>query len=124
MASPLHHVCVQVNSEALRKACPIPFHEGRLWKSADAADLKRQLQTHFRNITSIMDCVGCEKCKLWGKLQLLGMGTLNWSAWPMAQWHQCTAPGYGGQLSSAVSPGRLSTLMTAVDTWPHCGPHD
>ena len=64
--------CTQVNSEALRKACPIPFHEGRLWKSADAADLKRQLQAHFRNITSIMDCVGCEKCKLWGKLQLLG----------------------------------------------------
>ena len=62
----------QVNSEALRKACPIPFHEGRLWKSADAADLRRQLQTHFRNITSIMDCVGCEKCKMWGKLQLLG----------------------------------------------------
>ena len=69
--------CAQVNSEALRKACPIPFHEGRLWKSADAADLKRQLQTHFRNITTIMDCVGCEKCKLWGKLQLLGAGTLN-----------------------------------------------
>ena len=62
----------QVNSEALRKACPIPFHEGKLWKSADAADLRRQLQTHFRNITSIMDCVGCEKCKMWGKLQLLG----------------------------------------------------
>lgn len=22
-----------------------------------------------------MDCVGCEKCRLWGKLQVLGMGT-------------------------------------------------
>ncbi|CAN0050156.1 unnamed protein product [Heterosigma akashiwo] len=22
-----------------------------------------------------MDCVGCEKCKLWGKLQTLGLGT-------------------------------------------------
>ena len=63
---------LQVNSEALRKACPIPFHEGRLWKSADGADLRRQLQVHFRNMTSIMDCVGCEKCKMWGKLQLLG----------------------------------------------------
>lgn len=62
----------QVNSEALKKACPIPFHEGRLWKSADAADLKRQLQGHFRNMTSVMDCVGCEKCKMWGKLQLMG----------------------------------------------------
>lgn len=22
-----------------------------------------------------MDCVGCEKCRLWGKLQVLGLGT-------------------------------------------------
>jgi hypothetical protein len=22
-----------------------------------------------------MDCVGCEKCKLWGKLQTTGLGT-------------------------------------------------
>ena len=22
-----------------------------------------------------MDCVSCEKCKLWGKLQMLGLGT-------------------------------------------------
>ena len=29
----------------------------------------------FRNISSIMDCVGCEKCRLWGKLQILGIGT-------------------------------------------------
>lgn len=29
----------------------------------------------FRNISMIMDCVGCEKCRLWGKLQFLGLGT-------------------------------------------------
>lgn len=64
-----------VNSEALKKACPIPFHEGSLWKGEGAADLKLQLQSHFRNITSVMDCVGCEKCKMWGKLQLMGIAT-------------------------------------------------
>lgn len=64
-----------VSSEALQKVCPIPFHEGRLWKSKDANDLRQQLQVHFQNITSIMDCVGCEKCKLWGKLQLMGIAT-------------------------------------------------
>ena len=63
---------VQVNSEAVGKACPVPFDEGRLWKGSDGPELKRQLQTHFHNITRAMDCVGCEKCKLWGKLQLLG----------------------------------------------------
>lgn len=28
----------------------------------------------FQNITSILDCVGCDKCKLWGKLQFQGIG--------------------------------------------------
>ena len=26
-------------------------------------------------VASIIDCVGCEKCKLWGKLQILGIAT-------------------------------------------------
>ena len=33
------------------------------------------MQSAFHNITRIMDCVGCEKCKMWGKLQLLGIAT-------------------------------------------------
>jgi ERO1-like protein alpha len=33
-----------VHSEALQRACPIPFDEGRLWKAEDSADLKAQLQ--------------------------------------------------------------------------------
>lgn len=40
-----------------------------------ALDLKREFQGRFRNISRIMDCVGCEKCRLWGKLQILGIGT-------------------------------------------------
>lgn len=32
-----------------------------------------QMRDHFRNISSIMDCVACEKCKMWGKLQTLGL---------------------------------------------------
>lgn len=29
----------------------------------------------FRNVTKIMNCVSCEKCKVWGKLQILGIAT-------------------------------------------------
>lgn len=29
----------------------------------------------FHNISKIMNCLGCEKCRLWGKLQFLGLGT-------------------------------------------------
>lgn len=42
---------------------------------AEAKVLKEQFRQHFRNISRIMDCVGCDKCKLWGKLQIQGLGT-------------------------------------------------
>ena len=29
----------------------------------------------FRNISEILDCVGCDKCKLHAKLEFLGLGT-------------------------------------------------
>jgi ERO1-like protein alpha len=54
------------------QSCPLPFDEARLWKGQHGQALKAQLQVAFQNITRIMDCVGCEKCKLWGKLQTLG----------------------------------------------------
>ena len=33
------------------------------------------LLSRFRNISRILDCVTCEKCRLWSKLQVLGLGT-------------------------------------------------
>lgn len=38
-------------------------------------ELLEDFRKKFRNITRIMDCVSCEKCRLWGKLQILGIGT-------------------------------------------------
>eukprot|EP00892_Ulva_mutabilis_P007243 jgi/Ulvmu1/4891/UM020_0177.1 len=64
-----------LSSPALESACDLPFDIGRMWKGEFGAQLKEQLQVHFQNITTIMDCVGCEKCKLWGKLQFLGVAT-------------------------------------------------
>ena len=37
--------------------------------------LKEDFRLHFRNISRIMDCVGCDKCRLWGKVQVTGLGT-------------------------------------------------
>lgn len=36
---------------------------------------KPQSQSQGFSINALMDCVGCEKCLLWGKLQVLGLGT-------------------------------------------------
>ncbi|PRQ30671.1 putative thiol oxidase [Rosa chinensis] len=59
----------------LQAACPLPFDEAKLWKGQSGPQLKQQIQKQFRNIRALMDCVGCEKCWLWGKLQVLGLGT-------------------------------------------------
>lgn len=64
-----------VGSAELHSSCPMPFDEGRLWKGSDGMALREELREAFVNITRIMDCVGCEKCKLWGKLQTLGVAT-------------------------------------------------
>ncbi|XP_023330464.1 ero1-like protein isoform X2 [Eurytemora carolleeae] len=40
-----------------------------------AKEMKLEFQGHFKNITRVMDCVSCDKCKLWGKLQITGLGT-------------------------------------------------
>jgi hypothetical protein len=38
-------------------------------------ELKEDFRNRFRNVSRIMDCVGCDKCRLWGKLQTNGFGT-------------------------------------------------
>ncbi|CAN0020420.1 unnamed protein product [Ascophyllum nodosum] len=42
---------------------------------AEDSLLKQEFMHKFHNISRIMDCVGCESCKLWGKLETLGLGT-------------------------------------------------
>ena len=37
--------------------------------------MQEEFKSHFKNVSRIMDCVGCDKCKLWGKLQVQGVGT-------------------------------------------------
>lgn len=34
-----------------------------------------QLKATFRNMAKLMDCVSCERCRLWGKVQIYGVGT-------------------------------------------------
>lgn len=55
---------------------PDHFNESSMFNGGTPGTiLKREFRDHFRNISRIMDCVGCDKCKLWGKLQIQGLGT-------------------------------------------------
>ncbi|KAI0266792.1 endoplasmic oxidoreductin [Gloeopeniophorella convolvens] len=51
------------------------FDETSLFKGENANTLKEEFKQHFRNVTRIMDCVGCDKCRLWGKIQTTGLAT-------------------------------------------------
>ena len=42
--------------------------------SGSGSSLRDEFRSHFRNITRIMDCVGCNTCRLWGKLKVHGLG--------------------------------------------------
>ena len=57
--------------KALPKA-PKHFDSKIFSISPDQAD---HLKATFRNMAKLMDCVSCERCRLWGKVQIYGVGT-------------------------------------------------
>eukprot|EP00579_Thalassiosira_antarctica_P020128 CAMPEP_0201977874 /NCGR_PEP_ID=MMETSP0904-20121228/62063_1 /ASSEMBLY_ACC=CAM_ASM_000553 /TAXON_ID=420261 /ORGANISM="Thalassiosira antarctica, Strain CCMP982" /LENGTH=88 /DNA_ID=CAMNT_0048529383 /DNA_START=60 /DNA_END=323 /DNA_ORIENTATION=+ len=61
------------------ESCPPTFDEASLFSDSamgDTAESKRlELKRRFRQLLQIMQCVGCDRCKLWGTLQTLGVGT-------------------------------------------------
>uniref|UniRef100_A0A3B4AE94 Uncharacterized protein n=1 Tax=Periophthalmus magnuspinnatus TaxID=409849 RepID=A0A3B4AE94_9GOBI len=67
----------QRTKDLLLKAFPMHFDERSMFagNTLEAKTLKEEFRLHFKNISKIMDCVGCSKCRLWGKLQTQGLGT-------------------------------------------------
>lgn len=54
---------------------PQIFDESLMFKNGEGPSLKEDFKNRFRNVSRLMDCVGCDKCRLWGKLQTAGYGT-------------------------------------------------
>ncbi|CBX95343.1 similar to endoplasmic oxidoreductin-1 [Plenodomus lingam JN3] len=70
----------RTKKSVLRLASALPsgpeiFDETVMFQDPDAISLKEDFRNRFRNVSRIMDCVGCDKCRLWGKLQTNGYGT-------------------------------------------------
>ncbi|KAL7550113.1 hypothetical protein ACHAWF_013350 [Thalassiosira exigua] len=52
------------------------FDESLMFKEAEtAASLRENFKGVFHNVSSILDCVQCQQCKLHGKMAMLGYGT-------------------------------------------------
>lgn len=54
---------------------PQIFDEAVMFQDPSTIGLKEDFRNRFRNVSRLMDCVGCDKCRLWGKLQVNGYGT-------------------------------------------------
>jgi len=62
----------------MMESCPLTFDETSLFAGVDvtSAESNRvELKRRFHHLLEIMQCVGCDRCKLWGTLQTLGVGT-------------------------------------------------
>jgi len=72
---------MRTKNMVLRLASAIPsgpeiFDESVMFREpGNGLNLKEDFRNRFRNVSRIMDCVGCDKCRLWGKLQTAGYGT-------------------------------------------------
>jgi ERO1-like protein alpha len=68
-------IALLLNSEMVQGcSAERTFDEATLFNSPDSAQLRRELHESFRKISMIMDCVGCEQCKLHAKLKVSGLG--------------------------------------------------
>jgi ERO1-like protein beta len=55
-------------------SAPHTFKETVMFQDPDMLELKDDFKHRFRNVSRLMDCVGCDKCRLWGKVQIAGYG--------------------------------------------------
>lgn len=51
------------------------INEQALFASPEGQALKAEFRKRVRNVNALMSCVGCERCRLWGKIQTAGYGT-------------------------------------------------
>jgi hypothetical protein len=56
------------------RARPKIFDESIMFQDPSVVELKEDFRNRFRNVSRLMDCVGCDKCRLWGKVQTAGYG--------------------------------------------------
>lgn len=64
-------------SAVTKQAASVPqiFDESLMFVNGEGPSLKEDFRNRFRNVSRLMDCVGCDKCRLWGKVQTNGYGT-------------------------------------------------
>lgn len=67
----------QLMNGPMMQNCPAhaSFDESAMFDGNPLHPRLNQFKDNFRNVSLILDCIECEKCKLYSKLQVLGVGT-------------------------------------------------
>ena len=92
----------------MAQLCRQPFDEGLLWTASDSEEIKVELQGHFQNITTIMNCVGCEKCKVSGVCVWEGGRASETSVRPRVRAHAGVRGCLLACVHASASPAQLS----------------
>lgn len=73
--NPDHKLLELVNSiTKLSSTCPTKF-ENAVFNQPNNKVLINDMKHKFQIATRVLDCVSCEKCRLWGKIQFTGIAT-------------------------------------------------
>ena len=74
--------CSQYDNETLNLLSDVSsdidstiFNEHLIFDDELSSEVKDQFRIKFKNVTKIMDCVHCDRCRLWGKVQSTGYAT-------------------------------------------------
>ncbi|KAK2741899.1 endoplasmic oxidoreductin-1 [Myotisia sp. PD_48] len=100
---------------------PQIFDETIMFQDSSMPDLKEDFRNRFRNVSRIMDCIGCDKCRLWGKLQTAGYG----AALKVLFEYDETKNGENPQLRRTElvalmnTLGRISHSLSAIQKFEH-----
>lgn len=54
--------------------CALSFNESTFFNRPHDSHLLEEIQERFYNISRVFDCIGCDKCRFNGKVQIKGLG--------------------------------------------------
>lgn len=63
-------------TEVDSQTCDKAFDEKDLFSERQNDDILAEIQQKFFNITRVMDCISCDRCRLNGKVQIRGLSNV------------------------------------------------
>lgn len=92
---------------------PHIFNETLVFSTPEALLLKEEFRNRFRRVGALMDCVGCDRCRLWGKIQAGGYGTALKIVFELSE--NTVNDGQSRELMASLRRSELVSLINTFD---------